>query len=71
MALVDRLIGLASPTAALRRSIELKEKGQLTQAFNLLAVAAKAGIAEAEHRIARCYFEGSGVPISTRARGLV
>jgi hypothetical protein len=52
MAVVDRLIGFASPTAALHRSIQLKDKGQLTEAFRLLAVAAKAGIAEAEHRVA-------------------
>jgi hypothetical protein len=37
MAVVDRLIGFASPTAALRRSIQLKDKGQLTEAFRLLA----------------------------------
>jgi hypothetical protein len=59
MAVVDRLIGFASPTAALRRSIQLKDKGQLTEAFRLLAVAAKAGIAEAEH------WAASGNPCST------
>ena len=64
MAVVDRLIGFASPAAALRRSIQLKDQGRLAEAFALLAVAAKAGIPDAEHRVARCYLEGTGVPPS-------
>src|SRR5207342_3040889 len=33
-------------------------------AFPLLARAARAGVAEAEFRIGRCYLEGAGVPHS-------
>ena len=61
---VDRVIALASPRAALRRSIRLSEKGRAVEAFSLLARAAKAGIADAEYRVAHCYLEGSGVPPS-------
>jgi TPR repeat protein len=64
MVVVDRLIGLASPRAALRRSMRLREKGRVAEAFRLLSVAAKAGIADAEYRVARCYLEGAGVPPS-------
>ena len=64
MRIVDRLIGRASPTAALRRAISLQELGRGPQAFELLTHAAKAGIVEAEYRIARCYLEGLGVPPS-------
>jgi hypothetical protein len=42
----------ASRTAALRRSIRLRDKGRLAEAFTLLAVAAKAGIADVEHQVA-------------------
>jgi TPR repeat protein len=59
MVVVDRLIGLASPRAALRRSMRLREKGRVAEAFRLLSVAAKAGIADAEYRVARCYLEGA------------
>ncbi len=61
---VDRVIALASPRAALRRSIRLSAKGRAVEAFSLLARAAKAGIADAEYRVARCYLDGSGVPPS-------
>jgi uncharacterized protein len=64
MLVVDRLIGLASPAAALRRAIRLSEEGKAAAAFPLLTRSARAGIAEAEYRIARCYLEGSGVPPS-------
>ena len=62
------LIGFGSPAAALRRAVRLSEEGKAAEAFPLLARAAKAGNAEAEYRVARCYLEGSGVPAS-RAEG--
>jgi TPR repeat protein len=58
------LIGLGSPAATLRRAVRLSEEGKVAEAFPLLARAAKAGNAEAEYRVARCYLEGSGVPAS-------
>jgi uncharacterized protein len=64
MSVVDRIIGFASPAASLRRAIRLSERGRGTEAFPLFAHAAKAGIADAEYRVARCYLEGSGVPPS-------
>ena len=64
MAIVDRIIGLASPTASFRRAIRLIERGREFEAFPLLTRAAKAGIADAEYRIARCYLQGSSVPPS-------
>src|ERR1700751_1349190 len=68
MFVIDRLIGLTSPAAALRRAIRLSEEGKAAEAFPLLTRSAKAGMAEAEYRVARCYLEGSGVPPS-RAEG--
>src|SRR5258705_1944267 len=61
---VDRLIALASPAAALRQAIRLIEQERGTEAFPLLTRAAKAGMPEAEYRIARAYIEGAGVPRS-------
>jgi hypothetical protein len=61
---VDRLIGLASPAAALRRATQLIEQQQFAAAFPLLSRAAKAGIPEAEFHLARAYLEGAGVPPS-------
>ena len=57
-----------SPAAALRRAVRLTEQGNVKQAFPLLTRAARAGIAEAEYRVGRCYLEGAGVPPS-RAEG--
>ncbi|PBB39956.1 hypothetical protein CK222_30835 [Mesorhizobium sp. WSM3866] len=68
MTILDRLTGLASPSVALRRAIQLVENGKPTEAFPLFATAARAGIGQAEYRVARCYLEGSGVPPS-RAEG--
>ena len=68
MAVLDRLVGLISPAAALRRAIQLGEQGKFVEAFPLLTLAAKAGFPDAEYRIARAYLEGSGVPPS-RAEG--
>ena len=64
MLLLDRLIGLASPEAALRRAVRLSEQGKAAEAFPLLTRSAKAGIADAEYRVACCYLEGAGVPAS-------
>src|ERR1035438_778582 len=64
MAVLDRLIGRASPATALRRAIQLGEERRYAEAFPLLTLAARAGIPDAEYRVARCYFEGSGVPRS-------
>jgi TPR repeat protein len=66
--IVDRLIGLASPVAALDRAVRLIEQQKFVAAFPLLTRAAKAGIPDAEYRVARCYLEGAGVP-SSRTEG--
>ena len=68
MGLLDRLSVPLSPAAALRRAVRLTEQGNVKQAFPLLTRAARAGIAEAEYRVGRCYLEGAGVPPS-RAEG--
>jgi TPR repeat protein len=68
MLVVDHLIGLTSPTAALRRAIRLNERGRVAESFRLLTHAAKAGIVDAEYRVAKSYLEGTGVPPS-RAEG--
>ena len=59
-----------SPDAALMRAIRLTEHGQAERAFPLLTEAARAGIAEAEFRVGRCYLEGVGVPASRARRPL-
>src|SRR5690242_21730752 len=64
MSVFDRLIAGLSPAAALRRALRLTEQGDVKGAFPLLTRAARAGIAEAEYRVGRCYLEGSGVPPS-------
>ncbi|MDX8482051.1 tetratricopeptide repeat protein [Mesorhizobium sp. VK24D] len=64
MAILDRLTGRIHPALALRRAIQLSDSGKSAEAFALMAIAARAGIAEAEYRIGRCYLEGSGVPPS-------
>ena len=69
MRVVDRLIGLASPAAALRQALRLSEAGNAGEAFPLFTRSAKAGLAEAEYRVARSYLEGAGVPPS-RAEGV-
>src|ERR1700734_2805617 len=69
MALLDKLIGRFSPTAALRRGLRLQEQGDVKAAFVLLSRAARSGIPEAEFRVGRCYLEGAGVPPS-RADGV-
>src|SRR5215831_3220426 len=64
MIVVDRVIGLFSPPAALRRAIKLCEQNRLAEALPLLTVAARAGIPDAEFRMAQCYLQGAGVPRS-------
>src|SRR5579863_7259513 len=64
MAILNRLASLASPDIALRRAVQLAERGKEAEAFPLLAVAARAGIGEAEYRVGRAYLEGAGVPPS-------
>jgi hypothetical protein len=86
MAVVDRLIGFASPTAALRRSIQLKDKGQLTEAFRLLAerpalprqstgsrpaIPAQPGEQRAVVRISVARCGGDAPRISLRSSGLL
>src|SRR5690349_4029127 len=64
MPVVARVMGLLSPAIALRRAIKLSEQKKFAEAVPLLALAARAGIPEAEYRIAECYLRGAGVPIS-------
>ena len=64
MVLLDWLIASVSPTAALRRAVRLTDQGDVKRAFPLLTRAARAGNAEAEYRVGRCYLEASGVPPS-------
>src|ERR1700741_1872020 len=61
---VDRLIGIASPAAALKRAVSLIEQEKYAAAFPLLTRPAKAGIPDAQYRVARAYLEGAGVPQS-------
>ncbi|RUX69373.1 sel1 repeat family protein, partial [Mesorhizobium sp. M7A.F.Ca.US.005.03.1.1] len=64
MAILDRLTAYGPPALVLRRAIQLSDSGKPLEAFPLLAIAARAGIVEAEYRVARCYLEGLGVPPS-------
>ncbi len=65
MALLQRFgDSMASPAAALRRAQKRIEAGDRTEAFPLLARAARAGIAEAEFLVGRAYLDGAGVPPS-------
>ena len=62
--LIDHVVGVLWPSMALRRATRLVAQGQANRAFVLLARAARAGNAEAEYRVGRCYLDGSGVPAS-------
>ena len=66
MGLLDRLPVALSSAAALRRAVRLLDQGNAKQAFPLLSRAARAGIAEAEYRVGRCYLEAVGVPPAGR-----
>lgn len=54
------------PRARVRRGAALMAAGKSRSAFRLYARAGRAGLAEAEYRVARCYIEGAGVPRSRR-----
>ena len=52
MGVLDRITGLAFPAAALRRGdFSYLKAARPTEAFPLMATAARAGIAEAEYRV--------------------
>ena len=61
----DRFLSLVSPPAAFRHALSLSKRGEIAKAFPLLVRAAKAGIADAQYSVARCYLGGQGVPGST------
>ncbi|HUW80999.1 MAG TPA: tetratricopeptide repeat protein [Acidocella sp.] len=60
----DRLAA-RTPQGALARARMLQESGHHQRAFNLLAIAAQAGIAEAESEVGRHYMTGEGVVRNT------
>src|SRR5436190_12479356 len=64
MLVLDRLIGLASPEAEWGRAVRLTGQGKAAEALPLRTRSARAGIADAEYRVACCYLEGAGVPAS-------
>lgn len=66
---IDRLIAFTSPAAAYRRGLRFSREGDDARAFDNFARAARAGFAEAQYRVARCYLEGLAVPRS-RTHGL-
>ena len=53
-----------SPSAALGLAERLADENRPAAAFRLFARAARAGVAEAQHRVGRCYLEATGVPPS-------
>jgi hypothetical protein len=65
---IGRLFGLASPAAALRRAIRLAARSRAAEAFPLLSRSAKAGIAEAEYRVARSYLARRAHRVATEPR---
>jgi hypothetical protein len=56
------LAGLGHPGAQLLRAIALAGREEHGRAFPLFAGAARAGLAEAEYQLGRCYLLGLGVP---------
>jgi TPR repeat protein/Flp pilus assembly protein TadD len=64
----DAVLAVFSPGAALRRGAALMAVGKPGPALRAYARASRAGLGEAEYRIARCYLEATGVPRS-RAEG--
>ena len=64
MSRADRLLARVSAKAALREGEAVLEAGNPARAFALFARAAKSGAPEAQHRVARCYLEATGVPPS-------
>jgi TPR repeat protein/tetratricopeptide (TPR) repeat protein len=61
---LDRVRAAFSPGASVRRGAALMAAGKSGSAFRHYARASRAGFAEAEYRIGRCYIEGAGVPPS-------
>src|SRR3954447_19608707 len=61
---LDKLLSRVSPSAALRQGSRASERGRSVKAFGYFGRAAERGNAEAERRVALCYFEGIGVPPS-------
>src|SRR5205814_10636110 len=66
---LERVQAVFSPTAALRRGATLMAAGKTGPGFQLYSRAGRAGLAEAEYRVGRCYLDGLGVPTS-RAEGI-
>ena len=64
MSLLSQLTAGLTASGALRRGIELIDKGDAKRAFPLFTKAARSGLAEAEYRVGRCYIQGVGVPPS-------
>jgi len=64
MAVLDKIATKLMPSRALRRGLELAEANKPAEAFSMIAAAARAGVPEAELRIAQFYLEGEGVPVS-------
>jgi TPR repeat protein len=64
------LLWRSSPRKAFERGLELAETGQFQEAFSAFAVAAQAGLPEAQYAVAQHYFDGAGVPAS-RVEGVV
>jgi TPR repeat protein len=69
-ALLDRWLGRVNPQEALRRGLDAMANGRQADAFAAFALAAKAGDPEAQYRVAQCYFDGTGVPMS-RTEGVL
>ncbi|MGC4025471.1 MAG: hypothetical protein QM744_10165 [Mesorhizobium sp.] len=64
MAVLDKIATKLMPSRALRRGLALAEANKPAEAFSMIAAAARAGVPEAELRIAQCYLDGEGVPVS-------
>jgi TPR repeat protein len=66
LSLIDRIVSAGSPAAALKRAIQLEEKGQHRRAFALFSRVARSGSAEGQFWVGRAYLKGLGVPVSRR-----
>jgi TPR repeat protein len=66
LSLIDRIVSAGSPAAALKRAIQLDEKGQHRRAFALFSHVARSGSAEGQFWVGRAYLKGLGVPVSRR-----
>src|SRR5215212_6869428 len=61
---LEKVRAVFSPSAALRRGATLMAAGKTGSGFRLYSRAGRAGLAEAEYRVGRCYLDGVGVPPS-------